>query len=64
MSGVFQNIDPPPGHPLTARRLRVCPPPVFGAGGGHTRWVGGKYFGRRQTMLCSLLVGTTNTGII
>jgi hypothetical protein len=24
-------------HPLTARR--VCPPPAFGAGGGHTRWV-------------------------
>jgi hypothetical protein len=33
MSGVFQNIDPPP--PLTA--WRVCTP--FGAGGGHTRWV-------------------------
>ncbi len=24
-------------HPLTARR--VCTPPAFGAGGGHTRWV-------------------------
>jgi hypothetical protein len=24
-------------HSLTARR--VCPPPAFGAGGGHTRWV-------------------------
>jgi hypothetical protein len=34
MSGVLQNIDPPPPH---------CPasvyPPAFGAGGGHTRWV-------------------------
>jgi len=34
MSGVFRNIDPPP---LTARR--VCTPPPFGAGGGHTRLV-------------------------
>ncbi len=24
-------------HPLTARR--VCVPPAFSAGGGHTRWV-------------------------
>ncbi len=33
MSGVFQNIDPsPPGE-------CVPPPPAFGAGGGHTRWV-------------------------
>jgi hypothetical protein len=31
MSGVFQNIDPSPPH-LTARR-------VYGAGGGHSRWV-------------------------
>jgi hypothetical protein len=34
MSGVFQNIDPPPPH---------CPasvyPLAYGAGGGHTRWV-------------------------
>jgi hypothetical protein len=62
MSGVFQNIDPPPP---TARR-RVCTPhlplPSFGAGGGHTRWVergmGGQYFGRRQTQLCTLHVVT------
>jgi hypothetical protein len=43
MAGVFQNIDPP--TPLTARR--VCPPPAFGAGGGHTRWLekgGGSIF--------------------
>jgi hypothetical protein len=33
MSGVFRNIDT---HPLTDRR--VCTPPAFGAGGGHTRW--------------------------
>jgi len=48
MSGIFQNIDPPP--PLTARE---CVPPAFGAGGGHTRWVETgmrvQYFGRRQT---------------
>jgi hypothetical protein len=35
MSGVFQNNDPPP----TARRVCSVPPPAFGAGGGHTRWV-------------------------
>jgi hypothetical protein len=34
MSGVFQNIDPPPPH----RPARLYPP-AFGAGGGHTRWV-------------------------
>jgi hypothetical protein len=28
MSGVFQNIDPPP----------TPSPPAFGVGGGHTRW--------------------------
>ncbi len=32
MSGVFQNIDPPPPHPLATVY------PAFGAGGGHTRW--------------------------
>jgi hypothetical protein len=36
VSGVFQNIDP---HPLTARRVCTPPPPAFGAGGGHNRWV-------------------------
>jgi hypothetical protein len=35
MSGVFQNIDPPPPHPLAS----VYPPPAFDAGGGHTRWL-------------------------
>ncbi len=34
MSGVFQNIDPPPPSPPGD-----CVPPAFGAGGGHTRWV-------------------------
>jgi len=34
MSGVYQNIDPPPPH----RPASVYPPPAFGAGGGHTRW--------------------------
>jgi hypothetical protein len=34
MSGVFQNIDPPPHH-----RLPSMTPPPFGASGGHTRWV-------------------------
>jgi hypothetical protein len=37
MSGVFRNIDPPPPHRLASEQ--VCPPPAFGAGGGHTRWV-------------------------
>jgi hypothetical protein len=34
MSGVYQNIDPPPSH-----RPASVYPPAFGAGGGHTRWV-------------------------
>jgi hypothetical protein len=34
MSGVFQNIDPPPPHRPASAYL-----PAFGAGGGHTRWV-------------------------
>jgi len=34
MSGVFQNIDPPPPN-----RPASVYPPAFGAGGGHTRWV-------------------------
>jgi hypothetical protein len=33
MTGVFQNIDPPPS-PLPPG---VSVPPAFGAGGGHTR---------------------------
>ncbi len=36
----------------------MYPPPPFGVEGGHTRWgerwVGGQYFGRRQTQLCTL----------
>jgi hypothetical protein len=58
MSGVFRVIDP---HPLTARR--VCTPPALVRGedtllGGEG--VGGQYFGRRQTVLCTLYmyVGT------
>ncbi len=36
MSGVFQNIDPPPPH----RPASVYPPPLVGVGGGgHTRGV-------------------------
>jgi hypothetical protein len=34
MSGVFQNIEPPPPSPPGE-----CVPPAFGAGVGHTRWV-------------------------
>jgi hypothetical protein len=55
MSGVFQNIDPPPPH-----RPASVYPSAFGAGGGHTRWVergwavNTLYFGRRQTLLCTL----------
>jgi hypothetical protein len=49
-----QNIDPaPPSSPG-----ECVPPPPFGVGGRHTRWVkrgvGGQYFGRRQTLLCIL----------
>jgi hypothetical protein len=35
MSGVFQNIDPPP----TPSPPGECVPPAFGAGGGRTIWV-------------------------
>ncbi len=53
MSGVFQSIDPPPPH----RPASGYPPPLV-RGGGHTRWVErgvrGQYFGRRQTLLCTL----------
>jgi hypothetical protein len=54
MSGVFQNIDPPPPSPPGE-----SVPPAFVAGGEHTRWAerevagGGQYFGRRQTQLCA-----------
>jgi hypothetical protein len=34
MSGVVQNIDPPPPH-----RPASVYPSAFGAGGGHTCWV-------------------------
>jgi hypothetical protein len=55
MSGVFQKYWPPTPH----RPASVLPPrPAFGAGEGHTRWVemgvGDQYFGRRQTLLCTL----------
>jgi hypothetical protein len=33
MSGIFQNTDPPPPHPLAS-----VYPPTFGAGGGHSHW--------------------------
>jgi hypothetical protein len=36
MSGVFRNIDPPPPHHPA---IVYLPPPAFGAGRGHTRWV-------------------------
>jgi hypothetical protein len=40
MSGVFQNIDhPPPHRPASMWCIPPPPPPVFGARGGHTRWV-------------------------
>ncbi len=53
MSGVFQDIDPPPLSPHGE-----CVLPAFVACGGHTRWVergvAGQYFVRRQTQLCTL----------
>jgi hypothetical protein len=55
MSGVFQNIDPPPPH----RPASVYPPPPPLVRGEDTlslleRGEGGQYFGRRQTLLCTL----------
>jgi hypothetical protein len=44
MSGIFKNINPPPPSPP-------------GGGGKHSldgEGEGGQYFGRRQTLLCSL----------
>jgi hypothetical protein len=56
MSGVFQNIDlPPPSLPGECVPL---PPLVLGedtlAGKGEKGWGVKKYFGRRQTLLCTL----------
>jgi hypothetical protein len=52
MSPVFQNIDPPPPTPLSARRVGTVSP-AFVALGRHSRRaerrVGGQYFGRRET---------------
>jgi hypothetical protein len=63
VSGVFQNIDPPPPHigqyeaiaweegPLSNQR--VCLPPAPKARGTHSpgrEGVSGQYFGRRQTL--------------
>jgi hypothetical protein len=49
VSGVFQNIDPPPPLPLASASS-----PRTKGGGVHTRravrGVGGQYFGRRQTL--------------
>ncbi len=49
VSGVFQNIDPPPPLPLAS----VSPTRTKGGGGGvhtaHSPGGGGQYFGRRQT---------------
>jgi hypothetical protein len=62
MSGVFQNIDPPPPN-----RPASVYPPAFGARGGHmcTRWVAkgvrSQYFGRRRhssvLYICKHFVG-------
>jgi hypothetical protein len=53
MAGIFQNVDQPRPSPPGE-----CVPPAFGVGGGHTRWgergVGGQYFRRRKTQLCTL----------
>jgi hypothetical protein len=59
MSGVFQNIDPPPPSQ---------PASVYGAGGGHTRWVergggGGSIFWKTPgTALHSTYVSTVLCG--
>jgi hypothetical protein len=52
VSGVFQNIDPPPPY----QPASVYPPPLV-RGRTHLlggEGVGGQYFGRRQTQLCTL----------
>jgi hypothetical protein len=60
MSGVFQNIDPPPPH----RPASVYPPPLVGVGGGggHTGGVerGGRslFWKTPDTALCSTYVST------
>jgi hypothetical protein len=55
MSCVFQNIDPPPTSP-SGECDCVYPPPLLR--GLHTRrgerGMGGQYFGRRKTQLCTL----------
>jgi hypothetical protein len=58
MSCLFQNIDTPPPPP--SRPASVYPPPLLrgedtlaGWKGGWPR-VGGQYFGRRKTQLCTL----------
>jgi hypothetical protein len=59
MSGVFQNVDPPPPH----RPASVYPPPRLWCGGRtHSlggEGVGGQEFGRRQTLLCTLYYTST-----
>jgi hypothetical protein len=53
MPGVFQNIDPlppsPPGEFVPPRRW--CGGRTHSLGG---EGMGGQYFGRRQTLLCTL----------
>jgi hypothetical protein len=55
MSCVFQNIDPPP--PSLPGECVPYPPALL-RGRGYTRrverGVGGQYFGRRKTQLCTL----------
>jgi hypothetical protein len=54
MSGVCQNIDTPPPHPLASV---YPPPPPLVRGRTHSlgeEGVGGHYFGRRPTLFCSL----------
>jgi hypothetical protein len=55
MSGLFQNIDPPPPHRLA---WRVCTP-AFGAGGGEDKlggWrAGGGSIVREDARHCSVL---------
>jgi hypothetical protein len=66
MSCVFQNIDPPPPTPLSARRLcNVYPPPLLRGEDTLAGWRGGSIFWKTQdTALYSTYIESSLTGSI